>query len=65
MYVCMYVYIYIYIYMSSEGTKGVPRKGSSRITTVIHVRITIKQTITVLMSHSQFRRIKAYTESRE
>ena len=30
---------------------------------VIHVRMTIKQTLTVLMSHSQFRRIKAYTET--
>ena len=36
---------------------------SSRITTVIHVRLTIKQTITVLLSHSQFRRITAFTET--
>ena len=36
---------------------------SSRITTVIHVIMTIEQTITVLMSHSFFCRITAYTET--
>ena len=31
--------------------------------TVIHIRMVIQQHTTVLMSHSQFRRIKLYTET--
>ena len=34
---------------------------SSRITIGIQNWMTVKETITVLMSHSQFHRIKAYT----
>ena len=36
---------------------------SSRIATVIHITIDYQVTITVLMSHSQFRCVKTYTET--